>query len=307
MSHLYAHVLFVLFPSRIQCPCETVCSRWSSYRWHSKHPKGSAFIYNYQAVTSGSESKVRIFSPFPRPPPVDFTAVDWPINLVSNIQHKLTFLPFLETVASDELCPIAIYTSQDRANGLRESIEYRVHLIADERSAIVQDYAELLHVAFSFAPLSRQPASFGTHHHRQQRHVPALMAASGVAGLVLGNPIRNAACKAFSIFSLCSDNSALKNNVRNLLQRQATFEKSLHLVQEANAEKCFLLGTEIVYTQKSVEALRDVVDAHLNATGEAIRQLDSRSINMSNCMSIQRQFEIIVDKVHNYTSYLDLA
>ena len=28
---------------------------------------------------------------------------------------------------------------------------------------------------------------------------------------------------------------------------------------------------------------------------------------MSNCMSIQRQFEIIVDKVHNYTSYLDLA
>ena len=28
---------------------------------------------------------------------------------------------------------------------------------------------------------------------------------------------------------------------------------------------------------------------------------------MSNCTSIQRQFEIIVEKVHNYTSYLDLA
>ena len=133
------------------------------------------------------------------------------------------------------------------------------------------------------------------------------MAASGVAGLLLGNPIRNAACKTFSIFSLCSDNSVLKNNVRNLLQRQVTFEKSLHRFQEANDEKFFHLGTEIVDTQKSVEALRDVIDARLSATGETIRQLDSRLINMSNCMSIQRQFQIIVDKVHNYTSYLDLA
>ena len=266
--------------------------------------KGAAFIYNYQAVTSESESKVRVFS-LPQPPPVDLTAVDSLIDLVSNIHHKLTTLPFLETVASDEPCPIAMYTSQDRANGLRESIEYRVHLLADECSAIAQDYAELLRVASSFAPPPMQPPSIGTPHHRQRRLVPALMAASGVAGLVLGNPIRNAACKALSIFTLCSDNSALKNNVRNLLQRQATFEKSLHRVQEANDEKFYLLGTEIADTQKSVEALREVVDARLNATGEAIRQLDSRLIIMSNCMS--SQFEIIVDKVHNYTSYLDLA
>ena len=49
------------------------------------------------------------------------------------------------------------------------------------------------------------------------------------------------------------------------------------------------------------------MDACLNATGEAIRQLDSWFIIMSNSMSIQRQFEIILDKVHNYKSYLDLA
>ena len=95
--------------------------------------------------------------------------------------------------------------------------------------------------------------------------------------------------------------------MRNLLQRQATFEKSLHRLQEANDEKFFLLGTEIADTQKSVEALQDVFDALLHATGEAIRQLDSRLIIMSSCMSTQRQLEIIVGKVHNYTSYLDLA
>ena len=151
-----------------------------------------------------------------------------------------------------------------------------------------------------------QPPSIGTPHHRQRQLVPPLMAASGVASLVLGNPIRNAACKALSILRLCSDNSALKNNVRKLLQRQATFEQSPHRVQEANEDNFFLLGTEIADTQKSVEALREVIDARLNAT-EAIRQLDSRLIITSNCMSIQRQFEVLVDKIHNYTSYLDLA
>ena len=95
--------------------------------------------------------------------------------------------------------------------------------------------------------------------------------------------------------------------MRNLLQRQATFEKSLHRVQEANDENFFLLGTEIADIQKSVEAIRDVIDARLNATRETIRQFDSQLTIMSNCKSIQRQFDIIVDKVHKYTSQLDLA
>ena len=144
--------------------------------------KGAAFIYNYQAVTSESESIVCVFSPFPQAPSVDLTAVDSLTDLVSNIHNKLTSLLFLETVASDEPCPIAMYTSQDRANGLRKSIEYRVHLLADERSAIAQAYAELLRVASSFPPPPMQPPSIGDPHHRQ-RLVPALMAASGVAGL----------------------------------------------------------------------------------------------------------------------------
>ena len=71
------------------------------------------------------------------------------------------------------------------------------------------------------------------------------MAASDGAGLLLGNPIQIAACKTLSIFSLCSDHSVLKNNVHNILQRQATFEKSLHRFPEANHENFFLLGTEI--------------------------------------------------------------
>ena len=136
----------------------------------------------------------------------------------------MNFFAFLETVAFDEPCPIALYTTQERANGLRESIEYRVHLLADARSAIAQNYAELLRVASSFVPPATQPPSIGTPHHRQRRLVTALMAASGVAGFVLGNPIQKAAGKGLSIFSLRSDNSVLGNNVPILIQRKATFE-----------------------------------------------------------------------------------
>ena len=292
MSHLYAHVQLFCFLLVSKVHVRHFVPDGSPTNGTPIIQKGATFIYNYQAVTSESENKVRVFSLLPQPPPVDLTAVDSLIELVRNIHNKLTSLPFLETVASDEPCPVAMYTSQDRAHCLRESIEYGVHLLADERSAIAQDYVELLSVASSFAPPPMEPLSFGTPQHRQRRLVPAFLTASGVAGLVLGNPIRNAACKTLSVSSLCSDNSVLTDNVRNLLQRHATFEKSLHRVQEAKDEKFFLLGTEIADTQKIVEVVRDVIDARFNATGDAIRQLDSRLIIMSNCLSIQRQFEI---------------
>ena len=96
------------------------------------------------------------------------------------------------------------------------------------------------------------------------------MGASGVAGLVLGNPIRKAASKALCVFSLCSHNSVSKNIVRNLLQRQDTFEQSLRRVQEANDEKVFILDAEIADTQNTAEVLQDATNARLNATGETI-------------------------------------
>ena len=99
----------------------------------------------------------------------------------------------------------------------------------------------------------------------------------------------------------------MENNVRNLRHRQDAFEQSLRRLQEVNDKKFLRLGTEIADSQKSVEALRDVIDARLNATGETFRQLNSQLNVMADCMSVQRHFKLIVDKVHNYTSYLDLA
>ena len=75
----------------------------------------------------------------------------------------------------------------------------------------------------------------------------------------------------------------MRTIVRNLLQRQAIFEQSVHLVQESNDEDFSLLGTEIADALTKVEALRDLdfIDARLSATGEAARQLKSQLSNMS--------------------------
>ena len=200
-----------------------------------------------------------------------------------------------------------LFLPQNRADGLKESIQYRIKLIEDEHAAIHADHDELLQVASSFAAPHKDSQSSQSIHHRSRRLVPALMAASGVAGLVLGNPVRNAACKALSIFSLCSDNSELKKNVKHLLQRQHQVEQSLRRVYDSNNEKFFLLGSEIAETQKSVQALRDVVECRLNATGEAIRHLGSTIHRLRDCINLNRNFELVVDKVHNYTSFLDLA
>ena len=70
----------------------------------------------------------------------------------------------------------------------------------------------------------------------------------------------------------------------------------------------FLLGTEIAETQKSVETLRDVISARLNATGAAVRQLKCQLNIMGDCMfSVQCHFDSIAGKSHKYTYYLDLA
>ena len=42
--------------------------------------QGAAFVFKYQAVTSESESKVRIFSPFPRIPAINLTQATYMVE-----------------------------------------------------------------------------------------------------------------------------------------------------------------------------------------------------------------------------------
>ena len=49
--------------------------------------KGGAFVFNYQSVTSESESRVRVFSPLPRLPEINLTEA---YSLVAHRRHSVT-------------------------------------------------------------------------------------------------------------------------------------------------------------------------------------------------------------------------
>ena len=53
-----------------------------------------------------------------------------------------------------------MFNCKGQADVLRETIEYHVQLVADESSAIAQDYAKRLRVASSFAPPPMEPPFF---------------------------------------------------------------------------------------------------------------------------------------------------
>ena len=127
--------------------------------------KRAASINNYQAVTSESEIKVRIFSAFPQPLPVDLSAAISFIDHLSTIRSYLTTLPCIQRVANSDFRTIAVNTCVERADDLTEGLEYRLGRIENEITAIAMDYTELLRVASSFGrPQVENAPSRCVHH-----------------------------------------------------------------------------------------------------------------------------------------------
>ena len=193
--------------------------------------------------------------------------------------------------------------------GLAESIEDRVDLLWKEQKAIANDHLELFRVAKSFEPLPTKPNEDKeqTGPSRRRRVIPALMAASRAAGLILGNPLRDAACSALSIFKLCSDNKDSKKDISTFMAQQNFFAEAMKTVQTTNDRKFVFHGSEISKTQENVKAIRDVVENRFAATSRAKDQL-TRSLNFPyHCVVLTKDFSNIVFVVENYTSYLDLV
>ena len=107
---------------------------------------------------------------------------------------------------------------------------------------------------------------------RSRRAIGLIAAAAGAAGLILGDPVEDAACSALSIFSLCSDNTELEADVENMLKQQTVFQETLERVQNRN-ENFFLLGNEIKETQESLAKITEVVSDNLQKLDVELRQI----------------------------------
>ena len=110
------------------------------------------------------------------------------------------------------------------------------------------DQIRLVETATSF--LSQQSMLAGNTGSRSPRAIGSIAAAASAAGLILGDPVKDAACSALSIFSLCSDSTELETDVPNLLKQQMVFQTTLERVQNRNEETFFLLGNEIKKRKK---------------------------------------------------------
>ena len=234
--------------------------------------EGAAFVFKYQALTSESESKVFVFSPFPRLPEIIIFEA---YSLVAHRGHS-DILAGMNTV---KRCQTA--ASEDAYELLFNRIDDQWKILNKEIAEAKTDRNRLVEIAMSFLP--RQSMLAGERGSRSPRAIGLIAAAAGAAGRILGDPVKDAACSALSSFSLCSDNTELEADVENMLKQQAVFQKTLERVQNKNDENFFLLGNEIKETQESVAKITEVVSNNLQKLDVELREIKEFISHLVDC------------------------
>ena len=165
----------------------------------------------YPAVTSKNESNVKLFPPFLQPPAFNPAKALTLRQIVLEARQNFSNNGRKKHEKSDPntgqyypthmFCIINTNETLAKLAGLAELIEYRVKLLWNEQKAIADNQLEFLRVAKSF----QQDKHKGQMRlARQRRLILVLMAASGAAWLMLGNPIIYAACSALPLPLNCA-------------------------------------------------------------------------------------------------------
>ena len=209
--------------------------------------KGAAFVFQFEAVTPESGSKVRVFSPFPRIPDIN-------LSNAHTILQKRGHSDTLAGMTSVKICDTA--DMEHLSDNLFDRLEEKLRILENEVQAAQTDQHNLVTMASSFLPPPIHPHEAPS---RSKRAIGLIAAAAGAAGLALGDPVKEVACSALSIFNLCTDTTDLQNDIDGILATQNQFQDVLQRVQTKNDEKFFLLGNEIKDTQDSVVKITKVV------------------------------------------------
>ena len=258
--------------------------------------KGAAFVFKYQAVTSESESKVRVFSPIPRLPEIFLTEA---FSLVAHRGHSDT-MAAMNTV---KRCQTAV--SEEAYELLVNRIDEQLTVLDKEIAGADKDRNRLVEIATSFLP--QQSMLAGERNNRSPRAIGLIAAAAGAAGLILGDPVKDAACSALSISSLCSDKTDLEADVENMLRQQRVFQKTLKKVQNRNDENFFLLGNEIGETQEGVAKITEVVNDNLQKLDVELREIKNVITHLYDCNAHLAQTMNFYQQLQGYISYLNFV
>ena len=125
--------------------------------------------------------------------------------------------------------------------------------------------------------------------------------------MMLGEPVKEAACTAISIFILCRSDDALTKDVDQIMTKQKTVIEKLQRVQNRNNKNFFLLGNEIRNTQESVKSLRDSVGQRFQHIEyflvNATRYLAGSSLD---CHKVKVRHINLLQYIRNYSRQLGI-
>ena len=132
--------------------------------------KGAAFVFKYQAVTSESESNVRVFSPFPRLPEINLTEA-YSLVAHSGDSDKLAGMNTVK--------PCQTAASEDAYGLLFNRIDEQLTILDKEIAEAKTDRNRLVEITTSFLPQqSMLAANTGS---RSPRAIGLIAAAAGAA------------------------------------------------------------------------------------------------------------------------------
>ena len=236
--------------------------------------RGAAFIFKYQVVTSESESQVRLFSPFPTLPDVN---IDGMHAVLPESNQKLTRMQYcVEHARCNNL------TFNGSHKPVTQQMDNMYKYLTQEVNEAQFELSILSNVAQSFFPpksssrTTRRRRSMDEEepHNRTRRLIGAVAALVAGTGFILGEPIKDAACNALSIFNLCDSTEELERELDQVTKQQKTQQKAFQTVQDQNNEKLALLRDEIRLTLESVEKIKQDTYTHISYMPERIYILE---------------------------------
>ena len=242
--------------------------------------KGAAFLFKHQAVTSESESKVRVFSPFPKIPEVNLTGAE---HMLATAIARTIALGSTYATRKGNGC--AIEKINETYDLLKQQLENRINMVKQEMSASVKDQNGLSEIAKSFLPQIHRTEEASIK--RTIRFIGAVAAIGAGARLILGDPIKDAACTALSIFNMCDDNSQLSRDIETAMDTQQQTILTLQRVQAKNDDNFFLLGNEVKETQHNVKQIRDQVNEHLQTLDARMRTIKLELVAYKECRRVE--------------------
>ena len=225
-------------------------------------------------MTSESESQVRLFSPFPTLPDVNIDSVRVIVSesneKLSHLQHRITQAGCNNNTFNESHVPIL-----QQMENMYNHLKTELHEAQSELNAL-SAIAESFFPPIASLGTSRQRRSTAEEetHNRTRRLIGAVAALAAGTGFILGEPIKDAACNALSIFNLCDSTEELERELDQVAKQQKTQQQAFQMVQDKNNEKLALLRDEIRLTQESVERIKNDTYLRISYMLERIYSLE---------------------------------